>query len=288
LSAVAFDNVSLTLGTRPILAGVDFAIREGEFVGLLGPNGAGKTTLMRAILGLIRPTGGAIRVLGEPATRGNRAVGYMPQNRKLAAGQTLTGWDFVAGAAGGWRWGLPRLSGAERDEVAWALDTVGATALARRPLGSLSGGERQRLLISQALLGRPKLLLLDEPLISLDPTHQQGVVDLVKRLQSQFGLAVLFSAHELNPLLNAMDRVLYLGQGRAVLGEVDAVVTGPVLSRLYGSEIEVLRLGSRIFVMNGGVEAEGGAHLHEHDGDAAHDHHHDHHETGSAHGRAEL
>ncbi len=268
MTAVAFRQVSLTLGASIILEDVDFTIRAGEFVGLLGPNGAGKTTLLRAVLGLLEPSVGVIEVLGRPATRGNRAVGYMPQNRRLAAGQSLTGWDFVAGAAGGWRWGLPRLSRAERDEVAWALDKVGASSLARRPLGSLSGGERQRLLISQALLGRPKLLLLDEPLMSLDPAHQQGIVDLVKRLQSEFGMAVVFSAHELNPLLGAMDRVLYLGQGQAVLGEIDDVVTTTVLSRLYGSSIEVLRLGSRIFVMNGSAEAEAEAHRH----DGGHDH----------------
>jgi zinc/manganese transport system ATP-binding protein len=267
LTAVAFDQVTLRLGARTILAGVDFRIHAGEFVGLLGPNGAGKTTLMRAVLGLVQPSSGRIEVLGQPATGGNRAVGYMPQNRKLAAGQSLTGWDFVAGAAGGWRWGLPLLNKVERKEVAWALDTVGALQLASRPLGSLSGGERQRLLISQALLGRPKLLLLDEPLMSLDPTHQHGVVDLVKRLQSEFGMAIVFSAHELNPLLNAIDRVLYLGQGRAVLGGVDEVVTGPVLSKLYGSPIDVLRMGSRIFVMNGGIEAESEAHRHDHDHD---------------------
>ena len=273
MTAVAFRNVSLTLGARTILAGVDLAIEAGEFIGVLGPNGAGKTTLLRAILGLVRPSAGTIEVLGEPARQGNRAVGYMPQHRAAASSQSLTGWDYVASAVGGWRWGLPRLSATERDEVAWALETVGALPLARRPLASLSGGERQRLLISQALLGRPKLLLLDEPLISLDPNHQQGVVDLVKELQGRFGMAVLFSAHELNPLLRAMDRVLYLGAGHAMLGAVDEIVTAPVLSRLYGAPIEVLRVGGRLFVFNGEVEVERDAHRHEgcaHHGHAAH------------------
>ena len=270
MSLVAFDRVTLDLGGRPILSDVSFAIRPGEFVGLLGPNGAGKTTLMRAILGLVRPRSGAITVGGHPAARGSRTVGYMPQVRNTTD-LRWTGWDLVAGAAGGHRWGLPRLDRAARDEVAWALDVVGATALARRPLSELSGGERQRLLLSQALLGRPSLLLLDEPLTSLDPTHQRGVVELVARLQREIGVAVLFSAHELNPLLNAIDRVLYVGSGRAVLGTVDEVITGPVLSRLYGSPIEVLRIGRRIFVMAGDVEAEADAHRHEH-GDHAHHH----------------
>ena len=268
MSLVTFDDVTLDLGGRTILSSVSFAIEAGEFIGLLGPNGAGKTTLLRAILGLVQPRSGEIGVLGQPAVRGNRAVGYMPQVRG-ATDLRWTGWDFVAGAAGGHRWGLPRLDRAARDEVAWALDIVGATELARRSLSDLSGGERQRLLLSQALLGRPSLLLLDEPLISLDPTHQRGVVDLVSRLKKELGLAVLFSAHELNPLLNAIDRVLYVGSGRAILGTVDEVITGPVLSALYGSQIEVLRIGKRIFVMAGDAEVEGEAHRHDH---TAHDH----------------
>lgn len=265
MSLVAFERVTLELGGRTILSDISFGIEAGEFIGLLGPNGAGKTTLMRAVLGLVRPRAGTVRVDGHPAARGSGAVGYMPQVRGQAD-LRWTGWDFVAGAAGGHRWGLPRLDQAARDEVAWALDAVDATALARRPLGDLSGGERQRLLLSQALLGRPKILLLDEPLISLDPKHQRGVVELVARLGRQFGLAVLFSAHELNPLMGAIDRVLYVGGGRAVLGTVDEVITGPVLSRLYGSPIEVLRSGRRIFVMAGDTEVEGEAHRHgEHD-----------------------
>ncbi len=271
MSVVAFDGVTLELAGRTILSDVGFAIEPGEFVGLLGPNGAGKTTLIRAILGLVRPRRGRISVLGRAAVRGNPAVGYLPQVR----GQTdlrLSGWDFVASAASGHRWGLPRLAAAERREVALALDRVGATALAGRPLAELSGGERQRLLLSQALLGRPELLLLDEPLVNLDPAHQRGVIELVARLNLELGCAVLFSAHELNPLLGAMHRVLYVGRGQAVLGTVDEVITGPVLSRLYGSEIEVLRIGRRIFVMAGDSEAEGEAHRHDDDDHGPHAH----------------
>ncbi len=264
MSLVVFDDVTLDLAGRTVLSRVNLSIEPGEFVGLLGPNGAGKTTLMRAILGLIPPQHGTVSVIGQPAARGSRAIGYMPQLRGLVDVR-WTGWDLVAGAVGGHRWGLPRLDREARDEVSWALDMVGATALARRPLGELSGGERQRLLLSQALLGRPKLLLLDEPLISLDPAHQRGTVELVARLQRDLGLGVLFSAHELNPLLGAMDRVLYVGGGRAVLGAVDDVITGPVLSRLYGSPIEVLRVGRRIFVMSADVDAEAGAHRHHHE-----------------------
>ena len=248
------------MGRRTVLSGVDLRFHRGEFVGVLGPNGAGKTTLMRAVLGLVAPAAGAITVLGHPARRGNPAIGYMPQTRSIAGVAGLSGWEFVAGVVDGHRLGLPLLGRAGRAEVDRVLDLVDATELARRPLTGLSGGERQRLLFAQALVGRPELLLLDEPLISLDPSHQAAIVALAKRLQLELGLTILFSAHELNPLLGAIDRVLYLGRGHAALGAVDAVITPPVLSRLYGSEIDVVRAGGRIFVMAGQTEAEGGAH----------------------------
>jgi len=263
MTAAEFDGVTITLGGREILSSVSLAIESGEFVGLLGPNGSGKTTLMRAILGLIRPSAGSIRVLGKPCRRGNAAVGYMPQVRRSIEGLRLSGWDFVASAQDGHRWGLPVLGPAARREVAWALEMVNAITLARRPLADTSGGERQRLLLAQALLGRPRLLLLDEPLISLDPHHQRVVVDLVRQLQRELGITVLFSAHELNPLLGVLDRVLYLGNGQAALGTVEEVITGPVLSRLYGSEIEVIRLGDRIFVMAGEHDVERAEHRHD-------------------------
>ena len=264
MSAIEFEGVRLALGGRTVLDDVSLAIEASEFVGVLGPNGAGKTTLMRAILGLVRPGRGSIRVLGRLAARGNPAIGYMPQVRATAAGLRLSGREFVGAAVDGHRLGMPILGQAGRAEVDRALDLVGGRELGRRPLAELSGGERQRLLLAQALVGRPRLLLLDEPLISLDPHRQRSVVALAKSLQAELRLTVLFSAHELNLLLGALDRVLYLGRGHAALGTVDEVITAPVLSRLYGSDIDVVRLGGRIFVMAGSHDAErGGDHLHD-------------------------
>jgi zinc/manganese transport system ATP-binding protein len=271
VSALSFDQVSIQLGGRTILASVSFAVENGEFIGMLGANGAGKTTLMRAALGLVPLKGGAISVLSRPTSRGNGAIGYMPQARGNLPGlRRLTGYDIVASAAGGAGWGLPRLDAAMRREIDWALEAVDARDLARRSLGELSGGERQRLLLSQALLGRPRLLLLDEPLISLDPGHQKSVVEIVRRLREELKIAIIFSAHELNPLIHAIDRVLYLGAGKAVLGAVDEVITGPVLSRLYGTDIEVVRINDRVFVMAGDVDVERDAHRHDEEGG----HHH--------------
>ena len=260
VSAIGFRDVRLALGGRTILDGVSLEIGACEFVGVLGANGAGKTTLMRAVLGLVRPDRGSVHVLGKPAMRGNPGIGYVPQVRAAVATMRLSGWDFVASVVDGHRLGLPLPGRAGRAEVDRALDLVGARELGRRPLFETSGGERQRLLLAQALIGRPRLLLLDEPMISLDPRHQRGVVELTRSIQVELGITVLFSAHDLNPLLGALDRVLYLGRGQAELGTVDEVITGPVLSRLYGSEIDVVRLKGRIFVMTGSHNAEPAGH----------------------------
>lgn len=284
MHALELEHATLALGGRTILRDVSFAVEAGEFVGVLGPNGAGKTTLMRALLGLVPAESGAIRVAGEPVARGNPAIGYMPQIRSALAGRRVRGHDFIAMAADGHRWGLPHASASVAADVDRVLELVGATALAKRPLSELSGGERQRLLLAQCLLGTPKLLLLDEPLISLDPNHQRGVVELVRRVQRELGITVLFSAHELNPLLNALDRVLYLGNGVAALGTIDEVITKPVLSRLYGSPIDVMRVNGRIFVMSGDVEVEKHDHGHEDEHDHEHAHGHGHaHSHGAGH-----
>ncbi len=263
MNAIEFDKVTLTYGGRRVLSDVSFSIPQGAFVGLLGANGAGKTTMLRAILGLIKPAGGAISVLGKAPTRGNAAIGYMPQARRALGDVGISGLDFVLSAAGGHRWGWPVASAAEK-EAAWkALEEVGAGDLARRPLGELSGGERQRILIAQSLIGNPQLLLLDEPLISLDAGHQRAIIDLVHEIGERLGIAVLFCSHEINPLLRAVDRVLYLGKGKAAIGSVDEVISGPVLSKLYGTHINVVRVAGRIFVMADDVELESRAHVHD-------------------------
>jgi zinc/manganese transport system ATP-binding protein len=230
---------------------VSFAIAQGELVGMLGPNGAGKTTLMRSILGLVNPSEGRIDVLGSPVTRGSTKIGYMPQLRGSSSTMRLSGWDFVASVLKGHRFGLPIHSKAQRAEVRDALELVDAGALAQRSLNDMSGGERQRLLLAQTLLGGPELLLLDEPLNSLDPHRANDMLMLIRRVQKELGIAVVLSAHDLNQLVGALDKVLYLARGQAALGTVEQVITSPVLSRLYESKMEVIHAEGRIFVVPG-------------------------------------
>ena len=274
MNVIELDHTSIAIGGRDVLIDTSFAIQQGEFIGLLGPNGAGKTTLMRAILGLLPPRAGSLRVFGRPPRRGDPQIGYLPQVRTVLPDLQVSGFDFIASSVHGERWGLPSLTAADRQAIETTLASVGATDLARRSLSDMSGGERQRLLLAQALLGDPKLLLLDEPLISLDYRYQEAVIDLVRRFARERNITVLFSAHELNQLIGALDRVLYLGNGRAALGTVDEVASAPVLSQLYGTEIEVVKANGHIFVLSRGGDVERSAHGHEHGHDHAHGHHH--------------
>jgi zinc/manganese transport system ATP-binding protein len=263
MNAIELSGVTLARANRVVLSEVSVAIRSGEFIGIFGPNGAGKTTLLHAILGLIRPAAGDLRVLGARAGGGNPNAGYLPQRRAQVSDLRLRGRDFVASAMQGERWGLPLRGRSGAREIERAIATVEAQELATRPLSELSGGELQRLLLAQALLGKPRLLLLDEPLVSLDPHFQKTIVALVKRIQQSEDTTVLFTAHDPNPLLGAMDRVLYLGQGHAALGSVDEVITGEALSRLYGTPIDVLRVNNRIVVVSGAGLVDADAHRHD-------------------------
>jgi zinc/manganese transport system ATP-binding protein len=263
MNAVTLRGVALARGERAILSDVDAEIAAGEFIGILGPNGSGKTTLLHAILGLVRPAAGTVRVFGRPPGDSGGTIGYLPQKRSAIADLGMRGRDFIGSAVRGERWGLPRLTAADRADIDEMLTLVDGEGLAARPLSDMSGGELQRLLLAKALLGRPKLLLLDEPLMSLDLRYQAGVVALVQKVRERLGLTVLFTAHELNPLLGVMDRVLYLAYGRAALGAVDEVMTGEVLSRLYRTPIEVLRVDGRIIVVS--AQGEMDVHAHHHD-----------------------
>jgi len=249
MSVIDLDRATIRIGGRTVLSEVSMSIGAGEFVGVLGPNGAGKTTLMRALLGLIQPSGGSVRVFGRPPRRGDPAIGYMPQVRTVIPDLRVHGFDVIASSVNGERWGLPTLAVADRHMIKTTLAAVGAGDLAERPLAEMSGGERQRLLLAQALIGAPRLLLLDEPLISLDASHQELVIEFVRGFSRDRGITVLFSAHELNQLLGFLDRVLYLGRGRAALGTVE----------------EVVHTDGHIFVMSRGRNVERAVHLHEED-----------------------
>ncbi|GAC1474394.1 MAG: ABC transporter ATP-binding protein [Chloroflexota bacterium] len=245
-------HVGLRLGGRDVLSEVTFALERGEFLGILGSNGAGKSTLLRLILGLLRPDRGAVRVLGRPARGGNIAVGYVPQQNTLPRDLPLRARDFVRLGLDGARWGMPLPDRSIEERVQEALEAVGAAQYAEAPVGRLSGGEQQRLYLAQALVGRPSLLLLDEPLSNLDLRSRRDVVALVRQVSKDRDIAVVFVAHDINPLLGALDRVLYLAGGRSVSGTVDEVIQSDVLTALYGFPVTVVRAQGHVLVVGAG------------------------------------
>jgi len=245
------EDVSVRLSGREILRDVGFAIRPGEFTGLIGSNGAGKTTLLRVILGLRAATEGRVLVGGLPRSRRNPLIGYVPQKFLLDPDMPLRGRDLVGLGLDGHKLGIGMPSRAKRGLVDEMLAAVDAEDFADARVGLLSGGEQQRILIAHALIGRPRLLLADEPLANLDLRSGQEVVSLLSRISQEQGIAILISAHEMNPLLPVLDRVVYLADGRAASGPVEEVVRSDVLSKLYGRRVDVLHVRGRVLVVAG-------------------------------------
>jgi zinc/manganese transport system ATP-binding protein len=247
------EGVSVRLGGREILRDVSFTVGPGEFAGLIGPNGAGKTTLLRVILGLQAPTSGRVLLNGRPRPRrdGGRLIGYVPQKLAIDADMPLRARDVVALGIDGHRLGLPLPSAARRDLVTEALRSVGADRYADARVGELSGGEQQRVMIAHAVIGRPRLLLLDEPLANLDLRSEQGVVAVLARLAREQRIGVLVSAHDMNPLMSETDTVVYVAAGRAAAGKTGEVIRPEVLSALYGSHVDVLHVHGRVLVVAG-------------------------------------
>jgi zinc/manganese transport system ATP-binding protein len=248
---LAVSHVGVTLGGRRILEDVDFSVRPGEFVGFIGTNGSGKTTLLRTILGMIAPDRGSVTIAGRTAASGRRTIGYVPQHVSVDPDAPLSGRDMVGLGFDGDRWGLPLPNRARRAAIDDVLRAVDALHVADAPFGRLSGGEQQRLLVAQALLAKPTLLLLDEPLSNLDMRSANEIVALVAGVARERSVAVLFVAHDMNPLLPFMDRILYLASGRSAIGTVDDVVREDVLTNLYGYTINVLHVDGRVLVVPG-------------------------------------
>jgi zinc/manganese transport system ATP-binding protein len=276
MTLIRLRNATMRYGDRLLFEDLDLDVDPGEFIAVLGPNGSGKTTLLRILLGLTRLSSGTAEIDGRPPRRGASDVGYVPQQRAFETDLPIRGRDLVRFGLDGHRRGLPFETARSRARVDAAIRSVGAEHYADAPIGTLSGGEQQRLRIAQALTGDPKVMLCDEPLLSLDLSYQQTVSELIDRRRRDAGTAVVFVTHEINPILPYVDRVLYLVGGRWRIGAPDDVLTSAGLTELFGTDVDVVRVRDRIIVVGSDESAptEPGGHSHHH-------HDHDHHPHGS-------
>ena len=256
-------GAAVRVGDRTLWAGVDLSVGTGEFVAVLGPNGVGKSTLIKVILGLLPTSAGTVTVFGERPGHHNDRIGYLPQRRSFEPSLRIRGIDIVRLGLSGDRFGvsLPisrrsrQRRRAEEERISEVIDLVDASALVNRPIGELSGGEQQRILIAQALVRRPRLLLLDEPLDSLDLPNQSAVAALVSTICRQADVSVMMVAHDVNPILSYLDRVVYIGEGGVAAGTPHEVITSETLSHLYQTPIEVLTTSDGRLVVVGQPEA---------------------------------
>jgi len=256
LSLLTIESASLEFDSKRLWHNLSLEVNEGEFIALIGPNGSGKSMLLKSIVGTQKLSSGDIRFLGaEPGSR-NSSLGYIPQHRATDSGLPLRVSDCVGFGLDGHLPGLPISSESRSKKIAEALELVDASSLANKTLGLLSGGEMQRVRVAQAIISEPKLLLADEPLSALDLKHQMRISELIDEQAKKLGSAVIFVAHDLNPIIDFVDRVIYIAQGRHTIGTPDEVMRSDVLSELYGADIDVVRNQGRVVVL--------GAHDHEH------------------------
>ena len=245
--AVEFRGASAEMAKRILWSGVSLSVSRGEFVAVLGPNGVGKTILLKVILGLVPLTKGQVRVFGLPPQDARARIGYLPQARTFDQSVRVRGVDVVRLGLDGNRWGMPfparhLLPAGRRDgsrRVREVIDLVGASAYANRPIGSLSGGEQKRLLIAQAIVHQPDLLLLDEPLASLDYPTQTAITALVGRISREKAMTVIMVTHDVNRIAGQAGRLIYIAKQGVVSGTPNEVISSETLSRIYGSRVEV-------------------------------------------------
>lgn len=250
LSTVNATQITLGYDTKVVLQDFDATIDAGEFIAILGPNGAGKTTLLKALLGLNAPLAGQLTVLGHAPHRNCEGVGYMPQQTFRLPFASITAYALLAAAMPSGAWGVPRLNRQQQAQIWHCLTEVGAVSFAKQSFMTLSGGQQRRIMLAAALLGQPRVLLLDEPLANLDLRYQEEFIDVLRGLCLTRKMTVLMTAHDVNPLLKALTRVLYLANGRGRLGSVDDILRSDVLSQLYQTPIEVIRYQQRLFVLH--------------------------------------
>jgi len=264
---IKLTDAALRFGERSLWENMNLGISAGEFIAILGPNGSGKSSFLRVLLGLDELSAGSATIYDKSPSRGNNYIGYVPQQRTFDADIPIRGVDLVELGLNGHKWGMLNLNSRNKNQVNRIIKEIGASDYAQRPLGKLSGGEQQRLRIAQALVSDPKILICDEPFLSLDLKNQEAVSDLINKYRKKNNTTVLFVTHDINPIINIVDRVLYIARGKWSIGLPKEVLTDKTLTELYNSKVSVFNVDGRIFIVGGDdiiIDNEGHHHHHHH------------------------
>jgi len=225
-TAIQIEELYIELGGQTILSNVHMHILEGKINFIIGPNGGGKTTLVRAIMNLIPPKKGFIKIFGKPNSRQQvaKTISYVPQYSSIDRSFPITVYEAVEMV-------MPNLS---RKQIESALAAMEIQEFKERKISSLSGGEFQRVLIARALVGKPKILILDEPTNNLDAKTQNRLFGLVKKLNKKFGLTVILITHDINIISAIAQKVFCINRGLICEGTPHKVLRPEVFRKIYG------------------------------------------------------
>ena len=240
--AVAFESVSVRYGSTVALEDVSFSVASGSLSGVIGPNGGGKSSLIKSVVGLVKPNGGRILVHGHINSEMRKRIGFMPQAEQVDWNFPVSVWDVVMMGLTPQRGLFRSHSRANREAAAEALATVDLVDLRRRGIGQLSGGQRRRALLARAIVAAPSVLLLDEPMVGLDPTAQHRFLDIVDRLRDT-GTTVIMCTHNLTCVSARASDVAVVNGRLIAYGPPDEVLLESVLADAFGHQLVVHSTG---------------------------------------------
>jgi ABC-type Mn2+/Zn2+ transport system ATPase subunit len=253
------ERLTVRLGEAFPLRDVSLRIEHPTFTVIMGPNGAGKSTLLKVMAGMVAPYSGSIRVLGLDPVRDKTSVrgiiGFLPQRDRIVRSIPLPVKDVVLMGLMARR-RPPRVPSPDDYEKAWeALEMVGLTELWDKRFSELSGGQQQRILLARCIVDRPRMLLLDEPFSGIDVKTQAAIIGFLRDLRQRMGLDVYLVTHDVNPLCEAVEKVILLNGGVVSYGPLREVLTEEALNRLYGGGVRLVRSGEACFAITGDVHA---------------------------------
>ena len=239
--------LNFSYGSVATLSGIDLQVTEGEFLGIVGPNAGGKSTLLKLILGLLQPQSGAVRVLGRTPSAASKLLGYVPQYPSFPRDFPITVEQVVqlgrlgqGQEARRWQSLWPgRVTNADREAVKRALDEVEAGTIAKRQIGSLSGGQLQRVLLARALVGDPRILILDEPTANIDQRLEGEIFDLLKAINAR--MTILVVSHDVAFISRYVSRVACVN--RTLICHRTEAVDSEVIQELYGKDVRIIAHG---------------------------------------------